>query len=100
MQQGDQGGASLPDSVTQAVSVAVAERPVWREILDDLRRDVPALIGAVLVLGIVLMAVFAPVIAPHDPNQLFPDAIDVNGQPVGPNSHFLLGADAAGHDLE
>lgn len=95
MQQG------LITSTTPALAAeAGTERPVWREMLSDLRRDVPALIGAVLVLAIVLIAVLAPVIAPHDPNAIFPDAIDLNGQPVGPNSHFLFGADQTGHDLE
>lgn len=59
-----------------------------------------ALLGGVLVVLFVLMAIFAPQIAPHDPtkgklrNHLLPPAWE-----EGSNPEFLLGTDVQGRDL-
>ena len=59
-----------------------------------------AMLGAVLVVFFVLMAVFAPQIAPHDPTkgklreQLIPPVWEKGGSP-----QFLLGTDVQGRDL-
>ena len=59
-----------------------------------------ALLGAALVVLFVLMAIFAPQIAPHDPtrgnlrNHLIPPAWEKEGR-----SEFLLGTDVQGRDL-
>ena len=68
--------------------------------LRELRGQPSALLGAVLVVLFVLMAIFAPQIAPRDPtkgnlrNQLIPPAWEQEG-----SSEFLLGTDVQGRDL-
>jgi peptide/nickel transport system permease protein len=61
--------------------------------------------GAVLVALIVLAALFAPLLAPHDPTEQFRDGLTPDGQPVpstlldGGGSRFPLGTDSNGRDL-
>ena len=73
----------------------------WRR----LRRDRAAMFGAALVIGIVALALLAPVLAPHDPTEQFRDGLTPDGQPV-PGAlftkselQFPLGTDANGRDL-
>ena len=75
---------------------------IWRR----LRRDRVAMFGAVLVGLLILVALFAPLIAPHDPAEQFRDGLTPDGQPVpstlfhgGGGTEFLLGTDANGRDL-
>lgn len=62
------------------------------------------MIGAVLVLVITLAALFAPILAPHDPADQFRDGLTPDGQPI-PSTllqdslRFPLGTDANGRDL-
>jgi peptide/nickel transport system permease protein len=73
---------------------------VWRR----LKRDRTAMLGAVLVLLITLAALFAPILAPHDPADQFRDGLTPGGQPI-PSTllqgslRFPLGTDANGRDL-
>jgi peptide/nickel transport system permease protein len=62
----------------------------WRRFL----KHRLALIGVVVVLSIVLMALFAPWLAPHDPNH-----VDLMLAREGPSSGHLLGADLVGRDV-
>jgi peptide/nickel transport system permease protein len=70
-----------------------------------LRRDRAAMLGAVLVSLIVLAALLAPVLAPHDPAEQFRDGLTANGEPMpstltnGGGWQFPLGTDANGRDL-
>jgi peptide/nickel transport system permease protein len=73
----------------------------WRR----LRRDPAAIFGAALVVMIVLAALLAPLLAPHDPAEQFRDGLTPNGLPV-PSTlvtegswRFPLGTDANGRDL-
>jgi len=73
----------------------------WRRV----RRDRVAMFGAALVIGIVLVAILAPVLSPHDPIEQFRDGLTPDGQPMpstlltngGPR--FPIGTDANGRDL-
>jgi peptide/nickel transport system permease protein len=63
------------------------------------------MIGAGLVLLLILVATFAPLLAPHDPTEQFRDGLTPDGQPV-PSTlltegslRFPLGTDANGRDL-
>ncbi len=61
------------------------------------RRNRGALAGAVIVALAVVLAVFAPALAPHDPNQPFRGrTLTDQGVPIGPTWEFPLGADAVG----
>ncbi len=73
----------------------------WRK----LRRDRVAMVGLVLIGLIVLGALFAPLLAPHDPAEQFRDGLTPDGQPI-PSTllsqgslRFPLGTDANGRDL-
>lgn len=59
-----------------------------------------ALIGLIVLIALVIVALFAPLIAPHAPSQQFRDALLT--PPVwqeGGNASFLLGTDALGRDI-
>ena len=72
---------------------------LWRGALQRLLRDPFAIIGALIVLVFVLVAVFAPLLAPYEPagaqwgNQITPSDVP------GPSEDHLLGLDAFGSDL-
>lgn len=58
------------------------------------RRQPIGFVGGLIVLGFVILAVFAPWIAPYDP-----DAIDLRARLEGPSRAHLLGTDQVGHDV-
>ena len=72
---------------------------LWRGALQRLVRDPFAIVGAVIVTIFVLVAVFAPLLAPYEPggaqwgNQVTPSSVP------GPSDDHLLGLDAFGSDL-
>jgi peptide/nickel transport system permease protein len=64
-------------------------------IADVLRRaSLPSQIGLAIVLLFVLMAIFAPVVAPHDPTQIFSGQIR-----KPPSVQFPMGTDEVGRDI-
>ncbi|MCL4489056.1 MAG: ABC transporter permease [Chloroflexi bacterium] len=71
-----------------------------RNLLAELSRDRVALFGLLITLGVTFMAVFANVIAPHDPTEinitqrLMPGVWD----PAG-STNYLLGTDQLGRDI-
>jgi peptide/nickel transport system permease protein len=73
----------------------------WRRV----RRDRAAMFGAALVIGLVLVAILAPVLSPHDPTEQFRDGLTPDGQPMpstlltNGNPRFPIGTDANGRDL-
>jgi peptide/nickel transport system permease protein len=99
---------SSPASSSQEKAVALApveisySALIWRR----LRRDRVAMFGAVLVALLILVALSAPLIAPHDPAEQFDDGLTPDGQPVSSTffsrtsgTQFPLGTDANGRDL-
>lgn len=58
-----------------------------------------ALFSFVIIILIVASAVFAPLLAPYDPNKQFEHGLTLQGSPLAPNSEFLLGTDLLGRDL-
>src|SRR4051794_4000744 len=90
-----------PSVVVVASSQSSYAALAWRQF----RRDPAALLGIALVLLLVLVAVFAPLLAPHDPTEQFRDGLTLSGEPV-PSTlltdgswRFPLGTDANGRDL-
>lgn len=59
-----------------------------------LTRDTFGLVGLVIVVAAVVVALFAPWIAPYDPR-----AMSTGNRLTGPSPTFLLGSDEAGRDL-
>jgi len=78
-------------------------RSPWRLAFERLRRDKAAVVCFFVIVLIVLMAIFAPLVAKitgHPPNtQYFDTGLSQEGLPVGPNSEFWLGADDLGRDV-
>ncbi len=67
-----------------------------------LRRDKAAVVGLALVAFILLIAIFAPLlakIAGHGPNELLSNMRTELGLPKGPSAHVWFGADQVGRDL-
>lgn len=83
-------------SVSVAAPTAAAERLARRRRFGLPRRPA-ALFGLAILALVVLAAIFAPWLAPHDPN-----AQDVTRRlqpPLQPGSPFLLGTDQVGRDV-
>lgn len=92
---------STPAQITFAPNQAGYFAQSWRR----LKREPSAMLGAVLVMLLVIAAVFAPILSPHDPTEQFDDGLTLDGQPV-PSTlitqgswRFPLGTDANGRDL-
>jgi peptide/nickel transport system permease protein len=67
----------------------------WRKLLAD-----PWFLAALAVaIAVVVMALLAPLVAPYDPAQQFPEGITADGQPLPPGGKFILGTDLLGRDL-
>lgn len=87
-------------STPPATPLPGAGRPIWRQNLSVFARNKSAVAASILVLLFVLMALLAPWIAPHDPNEtdlfrrLQPPAWKDGGEWA-----YILGCDALGRDI-
>ncbi|MDC7122073.1 ABC transporter permease [Cellulomonas fimi] len=71
----------------------------WRLAARRLRRNPGAIVGAAIVVVFILVAVFAPLIAPYDAGEL-PGRAEVRPTYIpGPSDEYLLGLDRYGADL-
>lgn len=88
------------DAMSQPIE---SSRSPWALAWYRLRRDRAAIASAVVILGLVLVAVGAPLIARvvgHDPNtQYIQTGLTPTGIPVGPNRTFWFGTDDLGRDV-
>ena len=94
------GSEEVPSEVAAATIQGRSPRQLfWMRF----RQDKAALFGLCVVTILILLAVFAGVIAHligHGPNEVFQaEMSDDYGIPKGPNSSFWFGADAASRDL-
>lgn len=65
-----------------------------KQALQRFLRHRLAVLGAVLMLSLALVAIFAPYIAPHDPYR-----VDLKAYGAKPDAKHLLGTDAVGRDV-
>jgi peptide/nickel transport system permease protein len=78
---------------------AVTERGFTRRALVSLWHDPVALISMLVVIGLAVTAIFAPLLAPYNPLHAYPNGLSADGAPVHPDSTFLLGTDPNGRDV-
>jgi ABC-type dipeptide/oligopeptide/nickel transport system permease subunit len=87
------------------VSIAAAEareleleQPsgLWRDAWQRFRRNPAAIVGVVIITVFILIALLAPAIAPHGPNEQVGPLN--NSDPAGPSGDFRLGLDEQGRD--
>ncbi len=85
-------------------TIKLSDAAIRRQMLADFwfyfRQNHGAVVGMWVFLGLVILAVFAQVIAPHDPTQQYRDAL--LAPPFwqeGGRTSFLLGTDAVGRDM-
>src|SRR5258707_5632963 len=62
-----------------------------------LRRPL-AVFGLLVIVIVVTAAMAAPLIAPFSPDDQLFDGLTLEGAPLPPNGHFLLGTDLLGRD--
>ncbi|MDA8047187.1 MAG: ABC transporter permease [Actinomycetota bacterium] len=93
----------VPTTLDGEVPVAIRGRSTWQLAWARLRKDRAAIISAVIILLVVLMAIFAPVIAAltgHGvDHQYRTTGLTTSGLPRGPSGTFLLGTDDLGRDV-
>ncbi len=88
-------------SVAQAEARAIqleAPSGLWKEAWRRLRRNPGAIVGAVLVVIFVVVALFAPVIAPENPRSGDLSRLAGSCCP-GPSGDHLFGVDQQGRDV-
>ena len=101
------GGPALAPVAQGEAAKRIEGRSPWVLACQRLRHDRAAMISLAVIILIVLVAIFAPVLAAitgHGVYQQFrgpqpPIGLSVTGQPVGPSSAFLLGTDDQGRDI-
>lgn len=67
-----------------------------RDALDRFRHNKAAMVGVVLIMLLIIMAVFAPIIAPYDPQEQV-GPLD-SSSPAGPSADHWMGLDEQGRD--
>jgi ABC-type dipeptide/oligopeptide/nickel transport system permease subunit len=78
----------------KSVSDKAQSSGFWREVGESFSRNRMAVIGGVVVILILLAAIFAPLISPHDPY-----AVDLDKQFLDPSSQYPIGTDMYGRDV-
>ncbi len=81
---------------TAEVAVDLPAAPAaWRALLGN--RLIAA--GLAIVALLILVAVFANVLAPHAADAQLPNGLDADGMPLAPSRQFPLGTDSLGRDV-
>lgn len=101
-------GANSPSATGQPVGGGVPEKRIQGRTplqlaWSRLKRDRVAMAAAITILLLVIMAIFAPLIAKligHGPYEQFRDVgLTPDGIPVGPSRDALMGYDSVGRDM-
>jgi peptide/nickel transport system permease protein len=76
-----------------AIEEGTARRPEWRRLARVFFRRKLAVAGLVILVGMIILAIFAPLIAPDDPYES-----DIANKLAPPSSEHWLGTDSVGRD--
>jgi peptide/nickel transport system permease protein len=80
--------------LVQVGSGEAASSVSWSMFIWRFRRNLKAIIGSIVLLGVILMAIFAGLISPYDPYQQ-----DLSITMQGPSSAHWMGTDRVGRDV-
>jgi peptide/nickel transport system permease protein len=86
------------DPLYQAEATTEVES-IFTRAWHSLKSDWMALASIAIIALLIIVAIAAPLLAPHNPLYQFPDGLSIVGAPVGPGSRFLLGSDPSGRDV-
>ncbi len=81
------------DTCTVPLEEAPPRQPEWKRILRVFMRRKLAVVGLALVVLMILVAIFAPLLAPYDPYKT-----DLENKLAHPSGAHLLGTDGVGRD--
>ncbi|HEX6570271.1 MAG TPA: ABC transporter permease [Acidimicrobiales bacterium] len=96
----DLAGPALPEPEDQRVEQVVRQRGRALRAVGELWRDRAGFIGATFLVLLVLAAIFAPWVAPHDPaQQSLTDRLDPPAWTAGGSWDHPLGTDNLGRDV-
>jgi ABC-type dipeptide/oligopeptide/nickel transport system permease subunit len=87
---------SIAELESAELALESAAGGLWREAWERLRRNPGAIVGAFFVLSFVVVALFAPLIAPYKP-EFIPTKLPETCCP-GPSGEHLLGVNVVGQD--
>ncbi|CAD7047828.1 peptide transporter [Pseudorhizobium endolithicum] len=88
------------DSSPEVLSSAALRRQMFKEFWFYFSENRGAVIGLFVFIALVLVAIFAPLIAPHSPFQQYRDAVLLPPAWLeGGNTSYLLGTDPVGRDI-
>jgi len=101
--------ATVSESATRSAEIMVLSRPsrsLWGDAWSRLIRNKAAVVGMVVIAIFIVVALFAPLLAPHDPLQIYdgkatlpPVWVEKSVTGKAGDSEFLLGTDSIGRDL-
>ncbi|MED4750876.1 ABC transporter permease [Brevibacillus choshinensis] len=83
----------LKKEVIEASDELVKET-FWQDVFRSLRKDRMAITGGIVIVLFILMAILAPLIAPHDPYE-----VNLDNQFQKPSLQYWLGTDMFGRDV-
>ena len=83
-----------PQSADIEAELAAARPPLWTALKKWVRRQPLGTLSAILVILLILLALFAPAIASHDPVENHYEAME-----LAPSAEYWLGTDQFGRDL-
>lgn len=86
------GAAAARDNV--AIGRQVRARGLWSDAFQRLRRNRGAMIGLGIIVLLAIMALFAPLLAPEEPNVMIPGDVL-----KGPSAEYPMGTDQFGRDV-
>ncbi len=83
----------------QSPAGEIKSRSPAQDALLRLLSSKSSMLGLTIFVVMILVAVFAPLIARYDPTMQFRDGLHADGSPLGPSAKFWLGTDGLGRDL-